>query len=497
MEDIALLQEYARTASEPAFAALVERHVGLVYSAARRQLRDPHLAEDVTQAVFVILARKAGQVSRHPGLSGWLLLATRYAANAHIRAAIRRTRREQEAAMQSELNESSPAVWTQLEPLLDEAMASLGETDRAVLALRYFENQTAAEIGRTLKLNEEAAKKRVSRALEKLRRHFAKRGVTLSGEATAETISANSIQAAPVALAKAVTAVAIAKGAAASTSTLTLIKGALKIMAWTKAKTAIVVGVVAILTAGTTTITVKEIVAHREESHDEALWRVPHPNPDVLLKVRPQVTILPTKFQEDVIGWMHSGGRRWGIGLPAKVIVSFAYDCPPGRVFFASGDPQKRYDFIANLPKGSDEALQRELKNKFGLVARMEMRDTDVLALRVQIPNAPGLQPPVGRVAEGAESDSVGNFHVYNEPISAPHPSMNFTLTIALEGYFGMPIVDQTGLKHNFEINLRWKDLGDQDPHHDALKRALLDQLGLELVPTNLPVQMLVVEQAK
>src|ERR1043165_2096876 len=102
MDDNALLERFARTDSESAFKALVERHVGLVYSAALRQVRDPHHAEDVTQAVFIVLARKAKKLSRHPGLSGWLLQTTRYAASAHIRSAVRRAQREHEAAMRSE-----------------------------------------------------------------------------------------------------------------------------------------------------------------------------------------------------------------------------------------------------------------------------------------------------------------------------------------------------------------------------------------------------------
>jgi hypothetical protein len=122
-----------------------------------------------------------------------------------------------------------------------------------VLALRYFENQTAAEIGHTLKLNEEAAKKRVSRALEKLHRFFNKRGISSTTAIIAGEISAHSLQVAPVGLAKAVTAIAVAKGATASISTLTLIKGALKIMAWIKAKTAVVCSVAAILAVGTAT----------------------------------------------------------------------------------------------------------------------------------------------------------------------------------------------------------------------------------------------------
>lgn len=161
--------------------------------------------------------------------------------------------------MQSTLNESSPLIWEELAPLLDEAMASLGDTDRNVVALRYFENKSATEIAQAMRLNEEAAKKRVHRALEKLRKFFVKRGVESTTAMIAEVISANSVQATPAGLAQMVSAAAMAKGTAASASTITLVKGALKIMAWTKMKTAAVVGVGVLLVAGTVTVTVKTI----------------------------------------------------------------------------------------------------------------------------------------------------------------------------------------------------------------------------------------------
>src|SRR5208282_474425 len=249
-DDLTLLREYARENSEEAFAALVSRHINLVYSVALRQVRDPHLAEEITQAVFIILARKAESLGPKTILSGWLCRTARYASANALTIQRRRQRREQEAYMQTFLNEAaneptSDETWNQIAPLLDGAMEQLGQKDHDALVLRFFENKNFAEVGASLGASEDAAKMRVNRALEKLRRFFTKRGVSSTTAIIAGMISANSVQAAPVALAKTVTAVAIAKGAAASVSTLTLINGALKIMAWTKAKTVVAVGIVA------------------------------------------------------------------------------------------------------------------------------------------------------------------------------------------------------------------------------------------------------------
>jgi RNA polymerase sigma factor (sigma-70 family) len=256
-DDIALLRDYARNNSEEAFAALVSRHVNLVYSVALRSVRDAHLAGEITQAVFIILARKADSLGDKTILPGWLCRTARYASANALTIQRRRQHREQEAYMQSTLNEAEPMHeenWNQIAPLLDGAMEKLGQKDHDALVLRFFENKTFAEVGATLGASENAAKMRVNRALEKLRKIFTKRGVSSTTAIIAGTISANSVQAAPVALAKSVTAVAIVKGSIATASTLTLVKGTMKMMMWMKLKFTIGVAAAVLIVGGVATV---------------------------------------------------------------------------------------------------------------------------------------------------------------------------------------------------------------------------------------------------
>ncbi len=199
MDDWRLLRQYVEQDSQEAFATLSQRYVDLVYSVCRRELGDPDMAQDVTQAVFLILARKAFTLRRGVVLSGWLFQTARFAAkNAKTRER-RRRHYEQEAAqaMTNEQTTQENALWNSLEPFLNSALARLGTADRDAVLVRYMEDRSLAETGAALGVSEDAARKRIARALEKLRRLLGKEGLIVSGAALAALLSTRAVQAAP------------------------------------------------------------------------------------------------------------------------------------------------------------------------------------------------------------------------------------------------------------------------------------------------------------
>jgi RNA polymerase sigma factor (sigma-70 family) len=250
-----LLADYVNTGSETAFRELVSRYVDLVYSAAVRLVNgDRQLAEDVTQTVFVDLARLARTLSRDVMLGGWLHRHTCFVASTALRSERRRQNRERQAVEMNALEEPSPADLQSVAPLLDDAINQLGAEDRTAILLRYFEQRDFRSVGEVLGSNEDAARKRVGRALEKLHSSLTKRGVTLSAAALATLMAAQAVTAAPAGLAVSVSTVAITGAATGSATALTL----LKIMSTTKLQ-------IGILTAVVAAIAIPLVMEHQEK----------------------------------------------------------------------------------------------------------------------------------------------------------------------------------------------------------------------------------------
>ena len=220
--DPQLLREYAGSRSEAAFAELVRRHIDLVHSAALRITGDAHLAKDVSQGVFVALAKDAGKLVSHPVLSGWLHATTRNIAAQTIRGDARRRKREQQAATMNDASETH-AAWDEIAPHLDAALSELPDSDRDAVLLRYFENQSAKDMAIVLGISAEAAQKRVNRGVEKLRERLAKRGLTAGTTGLAGAISANAVQAAPAGFAALVSSAAIATTTSATVAATTIL----------------------------------------------------------------------------------------------------------------------------------------------------------------------------------------------------------------------------------------------------------------------------------
>jgi RNA polymerase sigma factor (sigma-70 family) len=299
-DDMALVREYAAQRSEDAFAALVERHLGLVYSAAWRQVGDVHLAQEVAQAVFIILARKAGSLGEGTILPAWLYRATRFVAADALKMEQRRREREQEAYMQSAASSDETAsAWRQLEPLLDEAMADLPERDRAAVVLRYFEELPWREVASALRVTEDAAQKRVDRALEKLRSRFARRGVALTAAVIGSALAGNSVQATPQTLAREIAAKAVAGGAVGA-GVAGLVLAAMKAMTWAQYKPILAYGLAGLVAALGTTLWVTFL--HQPLRPSAAL-------------PRPTNTV-PVAKPEAVIREPLAEGMRWTLTSP-------------------------------------------------------------------------------------------------------------------------------------------------------------------------------------
>jgi uncharacterized protein (TIGR03435 family) len=370
-------------------------------------------------------------------------------------------------------------------------MDKLNAADRALLVLRFYENKSGPEAAALLGIREDAAHKRVARALEKLRKVFAQRGVTLSGAAIAGAVSANSVQAAPVALVKTISAVAIVKGSIATTSTLALVKGTLNFMAWTKMKMATLAGVGVLLAAGTVAVTVKYYNPYNPQT-EGAIVKIKS-KLDAVYKPLPQVMIASTKFTGTDRGWVSDGGHMLGWNQPIRPIVDLAFwqtENYRTRTIYETNLPQDKYDFNADAGDGSAEALQHELKTTLGIVGIHEKRETNVLLLKVKKLNAPGLKSPV-------HPPHLPAYPMPHGQLFLPDQTVSTTLVMYLENYFHTPVIDQTSLNSRYDISLTWDATDRAHRNFEGMKQALLDQLGLELVPTNMPVEMLVIEKSK
>ncbi len=238
LTDQELLSDYAEERSEAAFTQLARRHVDLVYSSALRMVHNEHLAEDVTQGVFLALVQNVRRLRNRRALPGWLHQTTQHLAANAVRTEVRRRVREQEAAAMNELlgTQSNPG-WELIAPYLDAALGELSEEDRDAVLLRYFENRSLREVGHALGTSDDTAQKRVSRAVERLREFFARRGVTAEASGLIVVISANAVQAAPVGLAAAISTAAALGG---TTFTGTATATATKAIAMTTVQKAVV-----------------------------------------------------------------------------------------------------------------------------------------------------------------------------------------------------------------------------------------------------------------
>ena len=262
--DNELVASYAKEGSEIAFQALVKRHVSLVYATAFRQVGDRGMAEEIAQNVFIALAQKAPRLAARETLAGWLHRATIFEAKSRIRTELRRRRHEDVVAEVAQLHCEKGAMTEDLLPVLDEGLLNLREGDRLALILRFLDDRSLREVGDYFGVDEEAARKRVSRALDKLALFFQRQGFAIPAGTGCAALMTSAAQAAPAGLAVSISQTALLSGSTASGISLLL----LNLMTLTKVQTAAICLVLA-----ATPLVLQRQAQAREENRKATLVR--------------------------------------------------------------------------------------------------------------------------------------------------------------------------------------------------------------------------------
>jgi RNA polymerase sigma factor (sigma-70 family) len=392
VSDAELLRSYSESRSQEAFTELVRRYVDLVYTSARRQVREPNLAEDVTQQVFLVLAGKARSLRTETVLGAWLLAVTRNESRNTLKRLARRQRHERSAAemkiretqnLQSQSGTDADARWDSLEPLLDEALAELSDGDRRAVVLRYFQNKSHREAADALGISELSMRQRVHRGVERMRAFFAGRGMSVTAGGLTAALTANAVAVAPAGLAQTVVSAHAAAATGAAAGGFTLQKGALVVMAKSNAIT--VAAVTLLLAAGGAAIwfAVAQLRQSNPTPQAQATTRATHPASNPVAAKNPPP---PAEDPDFVIP--ATKGPRWKPGghpmfLP---ISGLAYDDKRGT---RDGFDHVAYIEAGNWVRYSDVEL-REGDNTVVMAIACDQRYAGkIISIHLDDPNGP------------------------------------------------------------------------------------------------------------
>ena len=466
-----------------AFGQIVSRHQSLICSLTYNATGSLGSSEDLAQQTFLTAWQRLRQLREPAKLRAWLCGIAR----GLISNAVRRQGHEPVHAAApldsvhdfpaSEPTPAERAITQEEEAILWRSLERIPDDYREPLVLFYRGHRSVAQVAQALDLSEDAVKQRLSRGRKLLHKEvLAFVEGTLERTNPGKTFTLGVLAAVPlfaVSASVATAGITTAQGSAGTKGTGVIAK----ILLMTKS-TKIAVGAAIAIAAVVTPVVIHQI----SSADDPGYWAA---DAAALEKIPPRFVLRPTQFARSG-GSTRNGDKIMSKDIRMNELLEYAYGFSPSRIVLPRGLPQEHFDLLLTLPKRPLETLQEALTKRFGLTAHRETRVTDVLILKVRNANAPGLQVHTG--GDSSANGEVNELTVNNATLA--------DWSRHLDWRFAKPVVDQTGLNGRYDIHLRWPPrAGESD--RDAFQRAMLEQMGLELVPGREPVEMLIVEKAK